>query len=169
VSIRGGSADSNGTSFISSPPSQQSVPPQRQGPPPPVETQSNPGPGKGSLSSSELANIRKIENFDPTFHHFLEKRFPDWDKRMDYQEKQFEIYESAQAKKRESERTRSEKGWKFTDYTAEEQNAIHYMNGTGRFAKYRDPKTKPNIYDTRQSFLLNKSFSHLSIHLIINK
>ena len=39
-------------------------------------------------------------------------------------------------------------------YTKEELDAIDYFQGTGFYARQQDPKMKPNIYDTRQSFLL---------------
>ena len=39
-------------------------------------------------------------------------------------------------------------------YTKEELDAIDYFRGTGFYARQQDPKMKPNIYDTRQSFLL---------------
>ena len=31
---------------------------------------------------------------------------------------------------------------------------MDYFQGTGFYARQQDPKMKPNIYDTRQSFLL---------------
>ena len=33
-------------------------------------------------------------------------------------------------------------------------DAMDYFQGTGFYARQQDPKTKPNIFDTRQSFLL---------------
>ena len=36
----------------------------------------------------------------------------------------------------------------------EELDAISYFKGTGFYAKQQDPKMKPNIFDTRQTFLL---------------
>jgi len=39
-------------------------------------------------------------------------------------------------------------------YTKEELDAISYFKGTGFYAQQQDPKMKPNIFDTRQTFLL---------------
>ena len=39
-------------------------------------------------------------------------------------------------------------------YTKEELDAMDYFNGTGFYQKEQDPKQKPNIFDTRQTFLL---------------
>ena len=39
-------------------------------------------------------------------------------------------------------------------YTKEELDVINYFQGTGFYPKHQDPKTEPNIFDTRQSFLL---------------
>lgn len=35
-----------------------------------------------------------------------------------------------------------------------EQDAIDYFSGRGFYKKHQDPSTKPNIFDTRQSFLI---------------
>ena len=70
---------------------------------------------------------------------------------MAYQQKQEKLYESAMRKAGEAERRRTKQNFRFT---AEELDAINYFEGTGIYAKYQDPKTKPNIFDTRQSFLL---------------
>ena len=37
--------------------------------------------------------------------------------------------------------------------TDEEKFAIDYFLGRGTFKKSQDPKTRPNLYDTRQTFL----------------
>jgi len=71
---------------------------------------------------------------------------------MAYQQKQEKFYESAIRKKREIRRLRIQEIPDF--FTKEELDAIDYFQGTGFYFKYQDPKTKPNIFDTRQSFLL---------------
>ena len=38
--------------------------------------------------------------------------------------------------------------------TSQEQDAFDYFNGTGFYKNHQNPKTLPNIFDTRQSFLL---------------
>ena len=114
---------------------------------------------KGGRSESDttasfvlsLLNLRKIKKFDPAFHRLLEQRFPDWKERMDYQQKQEKLYESALRKERESKRIRHKPD---SLYTNEELDAIKYFKGTGSYAKHQDPKTKPNVFDTKQSFLL---------------
>ena len=42
----------------------------------------------------------------------------------------------------------------YTLYTKEELDTISYFQGTGFYIKPQDSKVKPNIFDTRQSFLL---------------
>jgi hypothetical protein len=98
--------------------------------------------GAGSKSNSS--------SFDPAFHRRLEKHFPDWSGRMTFQKKQKGFYKSAMQKKREALRLRLKENF---NRTSEEQDAVDYFNGTGIYAKLQDIKTKPNIFDTRQSFL----------------
>lgn len=38
-------------------------------------------------------------------------------------------------------------------YTKEELDAMNYFHGTGFYKQQQDPNVKPNIFDTRQSFL----------------
>ena len=94
--------------------------------------------------------ISKRKNFDPAFHRRLAKHFPDWSGRMTFQKKQESFYKSAMQKKREALRLRLKENF---NKTLEEQNAVEYFNGTGIYTKFQDIKTKPNIFDTRQSFL----------------
>jgi len=39
-------------------------------------------------------------------------------------------------------------------YTREELDAMDYFHGTGFYKQYQHPKQKPNIFDTRQTFLI---------------
>lgn len=94
--------------------------------------------------------LGKRRKFDLAYHRRLEKRFPDWQKRVDYQKKQEELYKSAMKKQREIKRLRI----KDVFYTKEELDAIDYFHGTGIYRKHQDPSVKPNIYDTRQSLLI---------------
>ena len=96
--------------------------------------------------------LGKRKKFDLDFHHQLEQYFPDWKERMDYQKKQEEFYKSAMKRKREIKRLRllDNKDW----YSKEELDAMDYFNGTGFYQKEQDPTRKPNIFDTRQTFLL---------------
>ena len=100
-------------------------------------------------STETITNKRK---FDLTFHRKLKKHFPDWDGRMSYQKKQEKFYKSTMTKQAELRRVRMID--RPSLYTKEELDAIDYFQGTGFYARQQDPKMKPNIYDTRQSFLL---------------
>ena len=70
---------------------------------------------------------------------------------MDHQKKQDELYRSTIRKRREALRLRVEENF---SRTGEEQNAINYFHGTDIYPKYQDSETKPNIFNTKQSFLL---------------
>ncbi len=94
---------------------------------------------------------KKQKKYSIVFHYQLEQHFPNWNPRMDYQKKQEELYKSAMQKRRETLRARLEENF---NRTREEQDAINYFHETGIYAKYQDPETRPNIFDTRQSFLL---------------
>jgi len=71
---------------------------------------------------------------------------------MDYQKKQEKSYKLAMKRKKELKRLRVLD--KKSYYTKEELDAMNYFQGTGFYITYQDPKVKPNIFDTRQSFLL---------------
>ena len=103
-------------------------------------------------SLNKRISLRKIKNFDPTFHRRLKEAFPDWKERMDYQKKQEEFYKSAMRKRKELKKLKIKYNSNF--YTKEQLEAIDYFQGTGFYKKQQDSKTKPNKFDTRQSFLL---------------
>jgi hypothetical protein len=86
-------------------------------------------------------NLNIIQKMDPDFHRRLEKYFPDWEERMTYQKSQTEFYKSAMRKKKEIIKLRMADDLNF--YSEKELDA-----------RYQDPSVAPNIYDTRQSFLL---------------
>ncbi len=96
---------------------------------------------------------RKRKKFNLALHQRMEKTFPDWEERMVYQKKQEKFYKSAMAKEREVKRLRIRIKKNPNPYTKEELNAIEYFHGIGIFAEYQDPRLKPNIFDTRQTFL----------------
>lgn len=98
------------------------------------------------------SNNFKKEKIDLNFHHQLGQHFPDWSNRMDYQNKQEKFYKSAMRRKQEIKRLRVLD--KKSYYPKEELDAMDYFQGTGFYSKQQDPKVKPNIFDTRQSFLL---------------
>ena len=95
--------------------------------------------------------LSKKKNFDPAFHRRLEKYFPDSKGRMDYQKRQEKFYKLAMKRKRELIRTKMPD--KKSYYTKEELDAMDYFHGTGFYKKLQDPEVRPNIFDTRQSFL----------------
>jgi hypothetical protein len=94
----------------------------------------------------------KIKNFEPTFHRRLEKYFPDWEERIAYKKSQTEFYKSAMRKKKEIIKLRMVDDLNF--YSEKELDAINYFKGKSFYARCQDPSVAPNIYDTRQSFLL---------------
>ena len=79
----------------------------------------------------------------------LENFFPDWPERVDYQKNQEKFLQSGRKKLIEGNRL----GMKIK-LTPQEQKAFDYFNGTGFYRTYQNSKTLPNIFDTRQSFLL---------------
>lgn len=84
----------------------------------------------------------------------LENLFPDWPERIAYQKKQEKFYKSAQAKLRECRRLRRDDKSLVRLLTVQEKDALDYFNGTGFYKEHQNPKTLPNVFDTRQSFLL---------------
>ena len=94
----------------------------------------------------------KRKKFNIVFHRRLEKYFPDFNERMVYQKKQEKFYKSAEKKRRELKKLRIKETPNF--YTKEELDAISYFQGTSFYQKHQDPEVKPNIFDTRQTFLL---------------
>ena len=111
------------------------------------------GGSKGRSGSFVLqTSSGKRKKFNIVFHRRLEKYFPDFNGRMVYQKKQEKFYKSAQKKRRELKKLRIKETPNF--YTKEELDAISYFQGTDFYSKHQDPKVKPNIFDTRQSFLL---------------
>jgi hypothetical protein len=111
--------------------------------------------------------LRKIENFDPTFYRRLKQGFPDWNEQMDYQKKQEKFYKSAMRKRKEIERLRKLDNTRY--YTKEELDAIDYCHRTGIYAKSQDPKTKPNIFDTRKNYLLKMHDDKLRDEFLMGK
>lgn len=97
-------------------------------------------------------NISTIQKIDSDLHRRLKMSFPDWEERMAYQKKQAEFYKLAIRKKKEIIKLRMADDFNF--YSEKELDAINYFEGKGFYARYQDPSVAPNIYDTRQSFLL---------------
>lgn len=111
--------------------------------------------GSDKRNEKRLPSINKKnkKKFDLALHIKLEKHFPDWDERVSYQKKQEKFYKSAMKKQAELGRLRAViRTTRY--YTKEELDAISYFKGTGFYAKQQDTKMKPNIFDTRQTFLI---------------
>ena len=90
----------------------------------------------------------------------MEREFPDWEQRMDYQKKQEQFYISAMRKQREMRNLRIKQI--LAVYTKEELDALSYFQGTGFYFKHRDPKLfKKFLYLKLQYFYF--------IVLILNK
>jgi len=94
---------------------------------------------------------RKPKNFDANFHRILQKGFPDWERRIEYEQKQRKLYESAQNKFK-----MSPLGISSPDklLSTEEKDAIAYFQGTGFYADCQKLEERPNVFDTRETFLL---------------
>lgn len=93
----------------------------------------------------------KPKNFDKNFHRILQNGFPDWEERMEYEKKQRDIYNSAQKKLKMSPLGLSSSK-KF--FSAEEKDAIAYFEGTGFYQYHQKIEKRPNVFDTRETFLL---------------
>jgi hypothetical protein len=68
--------------------------------------------------------------------------------RVDFQNKQQKFFKSGRKKQISAKRVR-----KRIQLTPEEQDTFNYFSSTGFYKNYQSPKTSPNIFDTRESFL----------------
>ena len=98
-----------------------------------------------------ILNLRagSYEKYNSRLHRILENHFPDWPERIAYQNQQLRLYNSGRKKLIEAEKVHGQ-----IHLTAEEEDARNYFEGTGFYASYQKPTVRPNIFDTRQSFLL---------------
>lgn len=94
---------------------------------------------------------KKPKNFDANFHRILQKGFPDWERRIEYEQRQRKLYESAQKKLKISTIGISSSDKLFSP---EEKDAIAYFQGTGFYADCQRLEERPNVFDTRETFLL---------------
>ena len=92
------------------------------------------------------------EILNNSFCRRLEQHFSDWDRRIAYQQRQEKFYKSAVIKKRKIKRSQMLETPNL--YNKEKLDAISYFQGTGFYNKQQDPKVKPNIFNTRQFFLV---------------
>lgn len=104
------------------------------------------------MSAGEQSNSKKKpKNFDVNFHRIIQKGFPDWERRIEYEQKQREFYESAQKKLKMAPLDFSSSKDFFS---SEEKDAITYFQGTGFYRYAQKLEERPNIFDTRKTFLL---------------
>lgn len=80
----------------------------------------------------------------------LKKHFPDWPERVAYEDKMIKIYQSAM-KKVQMGQMNYHLRYKLTK---QEQSAINYFTRKGFYEIEQDSRTPPNIFDSRQSFLI---------------
>ena len=97
-------------------------------------------------------NRKYPSNFDKNFHKILRKGFPDSKRRIQFEKSQLEFYNSARSKLYRVP-TLSMKD-KIRLLSPEEHDAINYFTGQGFYRSQQDFRTEPNIFDTRESFLI---------------
>jgi len=107
----------------------------------------------GGQLQYEVTN--SVDNLDKKkyFREMLVKHFPDFESRASMEKRQAIIYQKAVKKIKEHQKIspllQNHQKW----LTAEEKSSIDYFHGAGIYAKFQDPKTSPNIHDTRKTFL----------------
>lgn len=97
-------------------------------------------------------NRKYPSNFDKNFHKILRKGFPDSKRRIEFEKSQLEFYNSARSKLYRAP-TLSMKD-KMRLLSPEEHDAINYFTGQVFYRSQQDFRTEPNIFDTRESFLI---------------
>ena len=97
-------------------------------------------------------NRKYPRNFDKNFHRILRKGFPDSKRRIEFEKSQLEFYNSARSKLYRTQ-TLSMKD-KMRLLSPQEHDAINYFTGQGFYRSQQYFRTEPNIFDTRESFLI---------------
>lgn len=115
-----------------------------------MEQISRGGSGSNQNKNNDNLLIRDIQ-MQEDFHRRLDKLFPDWKERLDYEKNQYKFYQSAM-KKQEELNKRQLTNQKLY-YTQPELTAMDYFNGVGFYEKQQNPHVKPNIFDTRETFI----------------
>jgi len=106
-------------------------------------------------AGGQQEGINSVDNLAKKkyFKEMQVKHFPDFESRASLEKQQAIIYQKAVKKIKEYQRIspllNNYQKW----LTAEEKSSIDYFHGTGIYAKFQDPKTPPNILDTRKTFL----------------
>lgn len=97
-------------------------------------------------------NQKYPSNFDKNFHKILRKGFTDSKRRIEFEKFQLEFYNSATSKLYRAP-TLSMKD-KMRLLYPEERDAINYFIGQSFYRSQQYFRTEPNIFDTRESFLI---------------
>ena len=97
-------------------------------------------------------NQKYPSNFDKNFHKILRKGFPDSKRRVEIEKSKLAFSNSARSKLDRAP-TLSMKD-KMRLLSPEEHDAINYFTGQGFYRSQQDFRTEPNIFDTRESFLI---------------
>ena len=97
-------------------------------------------------------NRKYPRNFDKNFHRILRKGFPDSKRRIEFEKSQLEFYNSARSKLYR-DATLSMKD-KMRLLSSQEHDAINYFTDQGFYRSQQDFRREPNIFDTRESFLI---------------
>jgi hypothetical protein len=97
-------------------------------------------------------NQKYPSNFDKNFHRILQKGFPDSKRRVEFEESQCKFYNSARSKLYRTPALTMQDRNKLL--SPEEQDAINYFTGQAFYRSQQDFRTKPNMFDIRESFLL---------------
>jgi hypothetical protein len=84
----------------------------------------------------------------------LKRFFPDWEERVNYQNDRTKAWKSAHKKLKEAGRLRLAPSMYSSLLNQNEKDALDYFSGNGFYAYHQNPKVKPNIFDTRDSFLV---------------
>ena len=92
------------------------------------------------------------KKFDANFHRILRKGFPDSAARIEFETAQLKLYKSARFKLNTLPLVTTKK--KMKTLSPEEKDAIDYVTGKGFYRYQQNLQTKPNKFDTRESFLL---------------
>lgn len=75
--------------------------------------------------ASNFNKKKKPKNFNANFHRILQKGFPDWQRQIEYEQRQRELYESAQKKLR----------------------LLFFKRGTGFYGDCQSLEERYNVFD----------------------
>jgi hypothetical protein len=107
--------------------------------------------------------LQKKNNSSKIPKIILEKYFPDWDNRVNFQNHQFQFQflQSGRKKIQEADRLRLSDINKVKLLKPEEKDAFDYLNGTEVYKYHQDVTNPSNIFDTRDSFLAKMQNSEM--------